>query len=101
MPLHCSRSTSAPRPTHAISPTPQSCVISCFKSAAFFRPRQNALHIALTGFRLNYIAHNNENPKPLVWTKGPEKLQRIIEAAKGYQTVHPRKPRKRRKSRNK
>jgi len=36
-------------------------------------------------------------PKPFVWTKGPEKLQRIIEATKEYQAAHPRKLRKRRR----
>jgi hypothetical protein len=35
-----------------------------------------------------------------VWTKGPEKLQRIIEAIKKYQAAHPRKPRKRRRRPN-
>ena len=38
----------------------------------------------LKEFLLNYIARNNENPRPFVWTKGPEKLQRIIEATKQY-----------------
>lgn len=51
-------------------------------------------------FLLNYIAHNNENPRPFLWTKGPEKLQRIIEATKEYQAGHPRKPRKRRRRHN-
>jgi len=46
---------------------------------------------------LDYIARNNKNPRPFVWTKGPEKLQRIIEATKHYQAAHPRKPRKRRR----
>jgi hypothetical protein len=31
------------------------------------------------------------------YTKGPEKLRRIIEATKQYQDAHPRKPRKRRR----
>lgn len=54
----------------------------------------------LKEFLLSYIAHNNENPRPFVWTKGPEKLQRIIEATKEYQAAHPRKPRKRRRAKN-
>jgi len=49
----------------------------------------------LKDFLLNFIARNNEDPKPFVWTKGPEKLQRIIEATKQYQAAHPRKPRRR------
>ena len=54
----------------------------------------------LKQFLLDYIARNNENPRPFVWTKGPEKLQRIIEATKEYQATHPRKPRKRRRKAN-
>jgi transposase len=54
----------------------------------------------LKEFLLDFIARNNENPKPFVWTKGPEQLQRIIEATKQYQAAHPRKPRKRRQGIN-
>jgi DDE superfamily endonuclease len=49
----------------------------------------------LKEFLLDFIARNNENSKPFVWTKGPKQLQRIIEATKQYQAAHPRKPRKR------
>jgi hypothetical protein len=49
-------------------------------------------------FLLDYIAHNNEHPRPFVWTKGPEKLQRIIEATKEYQAADPRQPWKRRRN---
>ena len=51
----------------------------------------------LKEFLLHYIAQNNKPPKPFVWTKGPERLQRIIEATKEYQVAHPRKLRKRRR----
>src|SRR6266576_2675786 len=54
----------------------------------------------LKEFLLDFIARNNENPRPFVWTKGPEQLQRIIESTKQYQATHPRKPRKRRRVRN-
>ncbi len=54
----------------------------------------------LKEFLLDFIARNNENPRPFVWTKGPEQLQRIIESTKQYQATHPRKPRKRRRFRN-
>ena len=43
----------------------------------------------LKEFLLGYIARNNENPRPFVWTKSPEKLQHIIEATKDYQAAHP------------
>jgi hypothetical protein len=54
----------------------------------------------LKEFLLNYIERNNDNPRPFVWTKGPEKLQRIFEATKEYQAAHPPKPRKPRRRRN-
>jgi len=46
--------------------------------------------------------HRDSQRRVLVdlWTKGPEKLQRIIEATKEYQAAHPRKLRKRRRGRN-
>src|SRR5271157_5437521 len=54
----------------------------------------------LKEFLLDYLARNNENPRPFVWTKGPEKLQRIIAATQEYQAAHPRRPRKRRRAHN-
>jgi hypothetical protein len=63
----------------------------------FQHPRVHTSKRQLKEFLLNYIAHNNKHPKPFVWTKGPEKLQRIIETTKEYQATHPRKPRKRRR----
>ena len=51
----------------------------------------------LKEFLLDFIARNNEDPQPFVWTKGPEKLQRSIEATKQYQAAHPRKARNRRR----
>jgi transposase len=40
----------------------------------------------LKEFLLDFIARNNQNPKPFAWTKGPEQLQRIIQATKQYQS---------------
>lgn len=51
----------------------------------------------LKDFLLHYIDNYNQYCTPFVWTKGPEKLQRIIEATQQYQVAHPPKPRKRRK----
>jgi hypothetical protein len=31
-------------------------------------------------------------PTPFTWTKGPDQLQRIIEATKEYQAAHPKQP---------
>jgi transposase len=47
---------------------------------------------------LRFLAKYNENSTPFTWTKGPEQLQRIIEATKQYQTAHPKKPRKSKKA---
>jgi len=78
-------------------------MVECFFSILGKQGLSQSVHSSkrqLKEFLLDYIARNNENPRPFVWTKGPEKLQPIIEATKDYQAAHPRKPRKRRKSRN-
>jgi len=36
----------------------------------------------LKEYLLLYLKRYRENPRPFTWTKGPEKLQRIVEAAK-------------------
>jgi len=46
-----------------------------------------------------FIASYNANCGPFTWTRGPEKLQRIIESTKEYQAAHPKKPRRRRPKR--
>jgi transposase len=53
----------------------------------------------LKEFLLRYLQRYSENPRPFTWTKGPEQLQRIIEATKEYQAAHPKQP-KRRKAPN-
>ena len=75
-------------------------MIECFFSILGKQGLSQSVHTSkrqLKEFLLNYIAQNNRHPKPFVWTKGPEKLQRIIEATKEYQAAHPRKLRKRRR----
>lgn len=94
-----------PRVHFHYTPTHASWVnmVECFFSILGKQGLSQSVHSSkreLKQFLLNYIARNNENPRPFVWTKGPEKLQRIIEATKEYQATHPRKPRKRRRSRN-
>src|SRR5271157_2239043 len=76
-------------------------LVECFFSILGKQGLSQSVHTSkrqLKEFLLSYIAHNNQNPRPFVWTKGPEKLQRIIEATKQYQTAHPRKPRRRRRA---
>jgi hypothetical protein len=50
----------------------------------------------LKEFLLNYIAQNNKNPKPFVWTKGPEKLRRIHRGDQGTSGRSPAQTQKRR-----
>lgn len=70
---------------------------SCFFSILGKRGLSPSVHESkreLKQYLLDYIARHNENPKPFVWTKEPEKFQRIIEATKKNQAAHPRHPRK-------
>jgi transposase len=89
-----------PRAHFHYTPTHASWVnlVECFFSILGKQGLTQSVHTSkrqLKEFLLDFIARNNENPRPFVWTKGPEKLQRIIEATKQYQAAHPGKPRKR------
>jgi transposase len=93
-----------PRVHFHYTPTHASWVnmVECFFSILTRQGLAQSVHGSkreLKEFLLDFIARNNEDPKPFVWTKGPDKLQRIIEATKEYQAAHPRKPRKRRRGR--
>jgi transposase len=95
-----------PRVHFHYTPTHASWVnlVECFFSILGKQALSQSVHTSkrqLKEFLLGYIAHNNEHPRPFVWTKGPEKLQRIIEATKQYQATHPHKPRKRHRRHNK
>jgi transposase len=75
----------------------------CFFSLLTRRGLQQSVHRSrrdLKEYHLHFIDHYNQTSSPFVWTKGPEQLQRIIEATRDYQTTHPRKPRRRRKKNN-
>lgn len=90
-----------PRVRFHYTPTHASWVnmVECFFSILGKQGLSQSVHTSkrqLKEFLLHYIARNNENPRPFVWTKGPEKLQRIIEATTEYRAAHPRKPRRRR-----
>jgi transposase len=86
-------------PTHASWVNMVECFFSILGKQGLSQSVQSSKR-QLKEFLLNYIARNNENPRPFVWTKGPQKLQRIIEATKEYQAAHPRKPRQRRRRHN-
>jgi transposase len=54
-------------------------MVECFFSIMGKQALSQSVHTSkrqLKEFLLHYIARNNENPRPFVWTKGPEKLQR-------------------------
>lgn len=55
---------------------------------------------SLRAFLLTYLEAYNATSGPFTWTKGPEKLQRIIEATTAYQAAHPRKRRRRKRAAN-
>ena len=58
--------------------------------------------VSLRAFLLRYLEKYNETSAPFTWTKGPEKLQRIIEATKAAHAngqIPKRRPRKRRRRR--
>jgi len=50
---------------------------------------------SLRAFLHQYLDTYNETSAPFTWTKGPEKLQRIIDATQAYQEGHPPKRRRR------
>jgi len=51
-------------------------------------------------FLLRYLKKYSENPTPFTWTKGPEQLQRIIQATKEYRAAHPKQPKQAKESKN-
>ena len=92
---------SHPRVHFHHTPTHASWVnlIECFFSILGKQGLSHSVHRSrreLKDFLVQFIAHYNRDCSPFTWTKGPEKLQRIIEATKEYQAAHPPK-RKRRK----
>jgi transposase len=79
-------------------------LIECFFSILSKQGLSQSVHTSkrqLKEFLLQFIANYDERCSPFRWTKGPEKLQRIIQATKEYQTTHPRKPRRRRRNNKK
>lgn len=54
----------------------------------------------LKDFLIRYLRRYSQNPTPFTWTKGPEHLQRIIEATREYQAAHPKQPRQRKGTAN-
>jgi transposase len=73
-------------------------MIECFFSILTRQALTQSVHRSrkeLKDFLLRYLEKYKENPTPFTWTKGPEHLQRIIEATKEYQAAHPKPPKQR------
>lgn len=78
-------------------------MVECFFSILSKRGLVQSVHRSkqqLKDFLLNCLANNNDSCQPVTWKKGPEKLQRIIEAIKQYQTEHPPKRKHRQQQKN-
>lgn len=87
-------------PTHASWVNLIECFFSILSKQGLAHSVQHSkqdLKDLLTRFLNSY----NDTCQPFTWTKGPEKLQHIIETTKGYQAAHPRKLRRRRAKRKK
>lgn len=73
-------------------------MIECFFSILSRQGLSQSVHRSkreLKEYLLRYLNKYSENPRPFTWTKGPEQLQRIIEATKEYQAAHPKQPKQR------
>src|SRR5216683_5834078 len=81
-------------PTHASWMNMVECFFSILTRQALTQSVQRSKK-DLKDFLLRYLNTYSENPTPFTWTKGPEHLQRIIEATKQYQAAHPKKPKQR------
>jgi len=81
-------------PTHASWMNMIECFFSILTRQALTQSVQRSKK-DLKDFLLRYLNKYSENPTPFTWTKGPDQLQRIIEATKEYQAAHPKQPRQR------
>ncbi len=72
-------------------------LIECFFSILTRQGLQQSVHRSkheLKQYLEQYIGHYNQSCFPFVWRRGPEHLQKIIEATKQYQAAHPPSPRR-------
>ncbi|HXJ38567.1 MAG TPA: IS630 family transposase [Bryobacteraceae bacterium] len=73
-------------------------MVECFFSILTRQALKQSVHRSkkeLKEFLIQYLKKYSENPTPFTWTKGPEHLQRIIEATREYQVTHPKNPKQR------
>jgi transposase len=87
-------------PTHASWMNMIECFFSILTRQALTQSVQRSKK-DLKQFLLRYLDKYSQNPTPFTWTKGPDQLQRIIEATKEYQAAHPKQPNKRKARNNK
>jgi transposase len=81
-------------PTHASWMNMIECFFSILTRQALTQSVQRSKK-DLKDFLIRYLNQYSENPTPFTWTKGPQQLQRIIEATKQYQVAHPKQPKQR------
>ena len=89
-------------PTHASWVNLIECFFSILGKQGLSQ-RVDRSTVSLRAFLLRYLEKYNETSAPFTWTKGPEKLQRIIEATKAAHAngqIPKRRPRKRRRRRS-
>ena len=70
-------------------------LIECFFSILTRQGLQQSVHRSkqeLKQYLEQYIEHYNQSCSPFLWTRGPQQLQKIIEATKQYQAAHPPSP---------
>lgn len=73
-------------------------MVECFFSILSRQGLAQSVHRSkreLKQYLHRYLKKYSENPRPFTWTKGPEQLQRIIQATKEYQAAHPKQRRQR------
>jgi transposase len=87
-------------PTHASWMNMIECFFSILTRQALTQSVQRSKK-DLKEFLLRYLDQYSQNPTPFTWTKGPDQLQRIIEATKEYQAAHPKQPKPRKVNNNK
>jgi len=72
-------------------------LIECFFSILTRQGLQQSVHRSkqeLREYLQQFITHYNQSSSPFVWTRGPQHLQKIIQATQEYQAAHPRPPKR-------
>jgi transposase len=86
-------------PTHASWVNMVECFLSILSKRVLAQSVRRSKQ-QLKDFLLKFLTSYNDSCQPFTWTKGLEKLQRIIEATEQYQAEHPPKRKRRQQRRN-